>query len=225
MPRQLKTNIMAHLISPSILTADFGQLNQVVEMIDNSQADWVHIDVMDGVFVPNISFGFHIIKSIKKKTSKPLDVHLMIIQPERYFSQFRDAGADLLCFHYEASQHVHRSIQAIRELGMKAAVAINPHTPVELLGDILHDLDMVLIMTVNPGYGGQAFIKHSYSKIKRLKEMIREKNLSTLIEVDGGVDFNNAPLLIQAGTDVLVAGNTIFSASDPEEAILRLKTA
>jgi ribulose-phosphate 3-epimerase len=214
---------MKHLVAPSILTADFGNLEKVVQMLNASNADWIHIDVMDGVFVPNISFGFHLIKSIKKLSKKPLDVHLMIVQPERYFEQFRDAGADLICFHYEASIHLHRSIQQVKELGVKVGVALNPHTPVQLLENILQDLDMVLIMTVNPGYGGQKFIEHSYSKIQQLKKMISEKSLNTLIEVDGGVDLVNASKLVNNGVDILVAGNTVFASKDPLAAINSLK--
>ena len=225
---QLKTetanlHLMKHLIAPSILTADFSNLGKQIEMLNTSDADWIHVDVMDGVFVPNISFGFQVIKAIRKLTQKPLDVHLMIVHPERYFSEFRDAGADILCIHYEASLHLHRSVQMIREMGMKAGVALNPHTPVSMLDDILQDLDMVLIMTVNPGYGGQKFIENSYTKILRLKEMIKERGLAVQIEVDGGVNFENTPKLVQAGVDILVAGNTVFSAPDPKEAIRSLK--
>jgi ribulose-phosphate 3-epimerase len=216
---------MKHLIAPSILTADFGNLEKVMQMLNNSEADWIHIDVMDGVFVPNISFGFQVIKAIKKLSIKPLDVHLMITQPERYFIEFRDAGADLICFHYEASVHLHRSIQMIKELGVKVGIAINPHTPVGLLDEVLPDLDMVLIMSVNPGYGGQKFIEHSYHKILQLKKMIEEKHLKTLIEVDGGVDRTNAAKLISSGVDILVAGNSVFGSADPTAAISLLKNA
>ncbi len=214
---------MNKLLAPSILTADFGNLAREIEMLNASEADWIHIDVMDGVFVPNITFGFHVIRMIRKLSTKPLDVHLMIVNPERYFEEFRDAGADILSFHYEASVHLHRSVQKVKELGMKAAVALNPHTPVELLEDILHDLDMVLLMTVNPGYGGQKFIEHSYERIRKLSGMIRERQLATLIEVDGGVGLANAAQLTGAGVNVLVAGNAIFSSSDPLETISRLK--
>jgi len=214
---------MNKLLAPSILTADFGNLAREIEMLNASEADWIHIDVMDGVFVPNITFGFHVIRMIRKLSTKPLDVHLMIVNPERYFEEFKDAGADILSFHYEASVHLHRSVQKVKELGMKAAVALNPHTPVELLGDILHDLDMVLLMTVNPGYGGQKFIEHSYERIRKLSGMIRERQLATLIEVDGGVGLANAAQLTGAGVNVLVAGNAIFSSSDPLETISRLK--
>lgn len=214
---------MKKLLSPSILTADFGNLTREIEMLNASEADWIHIDVMDGVFVPNITFGFHVIRMIRKLSTKPLDVHLMIVNPERYFEEFRDAGADILSFHYEASVHLHRSVQMVKELGMKAAVALNPHTPVELLEDILHDLDMVLLMTVNPGYGGQKFIEHSYDRIRKLSGMIRERQLATLIEVDGGVGLANAAQLTGAGVNVLVAGNAVFSSKDPLETISRLK--
>lgn len=214
---------MNHLIAPSILTADFSNLDKVMTMLNNSEADWIHVDVMDGVFVPNLTFGFQFIKSLRKLTSKPLDVHLMIIQPERYVKEFKDAGADMLCVHYEASTHLHRTIQMIKDQGMKAAVALNPHTPVSLLEDILPDLDMVLIMSVNPGFGGQKFIGQSISKIETLHKMIHDKGLSVLIEVDGGVDFTNASRLVEAGVNVLVAGNTVFSSPDPGSAIQKLK--
>jgi len=216
---------MKPLVAPSILTADFGNLEKVILMLNSSNADWIHIDVMDGVFVPNITFGFQVIKSIKKLSHKPLDVHLMIVQPERYFTEFRDAGADLICFHYEASIHLHRSIQHVRELGIKVGVALNPHTPVHFLEEVLADLDMVLIMTVNPGYGGQKFIENSYKKIVQLKKMIIEKQLNTLIEVDGGISMKNASKLVASGVDILVAGNMVFSADDPLSAINSLKNA
>ena len=216
--------IMKHLVAPSILTADFGHLESEIEMLNTSQADWIHVDVMDGVFVPNISFGFPLIRKIKEYSQKPLDVHLMIVQPERYFTEFREAGADILCFHYEAAVHLHRSVQRIKELGMKVGVALNPHTPVGLLENILPDLDLVLIMSVNPGYGGQKFIENSYRKIRQLKTMIMECNPNVLIEVDGGVTFNNAAALLSAGVDVLVAGNTVFSDKNPGNAIRNLKS-
>jgi ribulose-phosphate 3-epimerase len=216
---------MKHFVAPSILTADFSNLEKVIQMLNSSNADYIHIDVMDGVFVPNITFGFQLIKSIKKLSLKPLDVHLMIVQPERYFTEFHDAGADLICFHYEASIHLHRSIQLVKELGIKVGVALNPHSPVNVLEDVLHELDMVLLMTVNPGYGGQKFIENSYSKIQRLKNMISEKQLKTLIEVDGGVDLKNASKLVASGVDILVAGNTIFASNDPVSAIISLKNA
>ena len=214
---------MTHLVAPSLLSADFSQLKQEVEMINNSQADWFHLDVMDGVFVPNITFGFQIIKVIRDYAKKPLDVHLMIIQPERYFEQFRDAGADILSIQYEAVTHLHRNIHAMKELGMKAGVVLNPHTNVSVLEDTISDIDLVLIMSVNPGFGGQKFIENTYQKITRLKELILKKNSNALIEVDGGVNLENAPKLIKYGADVLVAGSTIFSSSDPMETINLLK--
>jgi ribulose-phosphate 3-epimerase len=192
-------------------------------MINNSQADWFHLDVMDGVFVPNITFGFQIIKVINEYAKKPLDVHLMIVKPERYFEQFRDAGADILSIQYEAVTHLHRNIHAIKELGMKAGVVLNPHTNVSVLEDTISDIDLVLIMSVNPGFGGQKFIENTYQKITRLKELILKKNSNALIEVDGGVNLENASKLIKYGADVLVAGNTIFSSSDPMETINLLK--
>lgn len=206
-----------------MLSANFGNLQKDVEMINNSEADWFHVDVMDGVFVPNISFGFPVIKFIKQYAKKPLDVHLMIVQPERYFAEFKKAGADILTIHYEASTHLHRSIGAIKELGMKAGVVLNPHTNISLLEDIISDLDVVLLMSVNPGYGGQKFIENTYSKISKLKELIIHKNANTLIEIDGGVNFENTPKLVKAGADVLVAGNTVFSAKDQIKAIKTLK--
>lgn len=215
---------MSQIIAPSVLSADFGNLQSDVEMLNRSQADWIHVDVMDGVFVPNISFGFPVIKSIAKTATKPLDVHLMIVDPDRYFETFKNAGADWLTIHYEASVHLHRSIQAIRKLGMKVGVALNPHTNVLLLEDVLADLDLVLIMSVNPGYGGQKFIENTYSRVSRLKDMIIQRSSSALIEVDGGVTLQNAPRLSEAGTDALVAGNTIFGSPDPEKTISLLKS-
>ncbi|MBK7173425.1 MAG: ribulose-phosphate 3-epimerase [Bacteroidales bacterium] len=214
---------MKHLLAPSILTADFRNLENAMGMLNKSNADWIHLDIMDGVFVPNITFGFHFIKAIRRLTSKPLDVHLMITQPERYFKEFVDAGADIISFHYEASVHLHRSIQAVKELGVKAAVALNPHTPVSVLEEILPDLDMVLIMSVNPGFGGQKFIPSSLNKVRKLKNMIDERQLSTLIELDGGVDLSNARELVETGVNVLVAGNAVFSSPDPLAAIDQLK--
>jgi len=215
---------MGHLIAPSMLSADFGNLQADVEMINKSEADWFHLDVMDGVFVPNISFGFPIIKLIKQKAEKPLDVHLMIVQPERYFEEFEKAGADILTIHYEASTHLHRSLNAIKNLGMQAGVVLNPHSNVSLVEDVIAELDLVLLMSVNPGYGGQKFIENTYSKISKLKEMIIAKNANTLIEVDGGVTVENAPKLVAAGADVLVAGNTVFGSDNPTETIQQLKT-
>ena len=210
------------IISPSILTADLSNLSPTIEMINNSNAGFVHIDVMDGVFVPNITFGIPIVKAVKKISKKPLDVHLMIVNPERHFEAFAQAGADILTIHYEVCQHLHRSVQQIRELGMKPGVVLNPHTPVHLLEDILPYVDMVLLMTVNPGFGGQKFIESSYGKIKQLRKMIDERGLSTLIEVDGGVNTINARLLAEAGVDVIVAGNAVVSSPDPIETIRQL---
>ncbi len=210
------------IISPSILSANFLNLGNDIEMINNSQAEWIHIDVMDGVFVPNISYGIPILKAVRKATSKILDVHLMIIQPERYFEAFRDAGADIITFHYEASVHLNRSIALVRELGMKAGVVLNPHTPVNVLSEILPELDLVLIMSVNPGFGGQIFIENSYQKVSTLKKMIEATGKNILIEVDGGVDLTNAGKLIKTGVNVLVAGNTVFSSANPIDMILKL---
>jgi ribulose-phosphate 3-epimerase len=211
------------MIAPSVLSADFLNLGRDVAMINNSQADWFHIDVMDGRFVPNISFGLPVIKAIKKQAQKPLDVHLMIVEPEKYFQDFKDAGADILSVHIEASTHLHRSLQAIKALGMKAGVAINPHTPVSLLADIINDTDLVCMMSVNPGFGGQSFIENTLHKIKELKRIIVEKGADTLIEIDGGVTLQNAASIVAAGADVLVAGNTVFSASNPTQMIADLK--
>ncbi|WP_192820830.1 ribulose-phosphate 3-epimerase [Rufibacter sp. LB8] len=214
---------MPHLISPSILAADFGQLAQDVQLLNRSAADWIHVDVMDGRFVPNISFGFSVIQAIQKHASLPLDVHLMIEEPEKYIEQFRAVGADTITVHYEACPHLHRTIQQIKATGAKAGVALNPHTPVVLLQDILADLDMVCLMSVNPGFGGQKFIEHTYQKTRALKEMITAVGSSCLIEIDGGVNQQNAPLLLQAGADVLVAGSFVFSAADPVQTIQALK--
>jgi ribulose-phosphate 3-epimerase len=214
---------MEHLVSPSLLAADFGNLENEVTMINRSEADWLHLDIMDGVFVPNISFGFPIIKAVKKVASKPLDVHLMIVDPDRYLSRFSEAGANILTVQYEACTHLHRTVTEIRNLEMKAGVAINPHTPVSLLKNILPYIDMVLIMTVNPGFGGQIFIRESYNKISELRKMIDEGGYSVLIEVDGGIDTVNSAKLIESGVDVLVAGNSIFGSSDPLGTIRKLK--
>lgn len=216
---------MNHLVAPSLLSADFGNLNRDIEMVNASQADWFHLDIMDGVFVPNISFGFPIVTQVKKLAKKPLDVHLMIIDPDRYLEKFKEAGADILTVHYEACTHLHRTLSQIRNLGMKAGISVNPHTPVELLSEILGEADLVLIMSVNPGFGGQKFITNSYRKIERLREMIDSQNLNTLIEVDGGVDANNASQLYKAGANVLVAGNAVFKAEDPISMIESLKKA
>lgn len=215
---------MNHKVAPSILSADFLNLQADIELINNSEADWIHCDVMDGTFVPNISFGFPIIEQVSKIAKKPLDVHLMIVQPEKYIDAVKHAGAYMMNVHYEACTHLHRTIHAIHEAGMKAAVTLNPHTPVSLLEDILSDLDMVLLMSVNPGFGGQKFIEHSLEKVRCLKEMILKRNLHTLIEVDGGVNLETGKRLVEAGADVLVAGNAIFAASNPTEMIHKLKS-
>jgi ribulose-phosphate 3-epimerase len=214
---------MSHLVAPSILAADFANLAGEVEMLNESLADWLHLDIMDGVFVPNISFGFPVVEAVRDLTSKPLDVHLMIIEPDRYLERFGDAGASTLTVHYETCNNLHRTVTEIRRLGMKASVSLNPHSPVVLLKDILPYIDMVLLMTVNPGYGGQTFIPGSINKIGELRSMIDEGGYDVLIEVDGGVDLQNAPVLVHAGVDVLVAGSTVFDASDPVEVIRRLR--
>lgn len=215
---------MSHKIAPSLLSADFLDLQADIEMINNSEADWFHCDVMDGTFVPNISFGFPIIKQISKIAKKPLDVHLMIVNPDKYISQVKDAGAYMMNVHYEACTHLHRVVGAIHDAGMKAGVTLNPHTPVSLLEDILQDVDMVLLMTVNPGFGGQKFIEHSLAKVANLKEMIEKRNLQTLIQVDGGVNLETGKQLIDAGADVLVAGNAVFADANPTEMIHKLKS-
>jgi len=215
---------MSHLVAPSILSADFANIQRDVEMINSSNADWFHVDIMDGVFVPNISFGFPVIKAIKKHAKKPLDIHLMIVDPDRYTQAFKDAGADILTVHYEACPHLHRSIQNIKNSGMKAGVAINPHTPIAVLEDIIADVDLVCMMSVNPGFGGQKFIENTYHKTGLLKTLIKNKNSKALIEIDGGVDLNNYKKLLQSGADVLVAGNTIFSSKNPVDTIKELKS-
>jgi ribulose-phosphate 3-epimerase len=214
---------MNHLVSPSLLAADFGNLGKDIRMVNESRADWLHLDIMDGVFVPNISFGFPVIECVRKLTEKPLDVHLMIIDPDRYLSRFCESGAYLLTVQYEACTHLQRTVTEIRNLGMRAGVAVNPHTPVSLLKNTLPYIDMVLIMTVNPGYGGQQFIMESYKKITELREMIDRAGYNVLIQVDGGVDTGNAAELVRSGVNVLVAGNSVFSSDDPVSTIERLK--
>lgn len=214
---------MKHLIAPSILSADFANLQADVEMINDSYADWFHVDVMDGVFVPNISFGFPVITAIKHYAKKPLDVHLMIVDPDRYLEQFKKAGADILTVHIEACTHLHRTVSAIKQLGMKAGVALNPHTSVNLLEDIIEDIDLVCLMSVNPGFGGQKFIENTYDKIKKLRAMALAKGTDLLIEVDGGVSTHNALALLKAGADVLVAGNAVFGDENPQGIITELK--
>lgn len=215
---------MKHLIAPSLLAADFSNLKKDVEMINNSKADWFHLDIMDGVFVPNISFGIPILESIKPLAQKPFDVHLMITQPERYIETFKNAGADIFNVHYEASTHLHRTVQNIHSSGMKAGVTLNPHTPVAVLEDIISELDLVLLMSVNPGFGGQKFIENTYNKIEQLKELVIKKNSRALIQVDGGVDNTNAKLLIDKGADVLVTGSYVFKSDNPSDTISGLKS-
>ncbi|MDE3234702.1 MAG: ribulose-phosphate 3-epimerase [Bacteroidota bacterium] len=212
------------IIAPSFLSADFLNLQKDCDLINNSSADWVHLDVMDGRFVPNISFGLPVIEAVKRGVNKTLDVHLMIEEPERYAEDFRKAGADILTVHYEACRHLHRNIQQIKSLGMKAGVALNPHTPVHVLDTILTDVDMVLLMSVNPGFGGQKFIPQTIDKIRALKHMIKEAGADVLIEIDGGVTLENAPAILHTGADVLVAGNTVFRSADPYQTIDLLKS-
>lgn len=214
---------MKHLIAPSLLAADFMNLGQEVEMINKSEADWLHLDIMDGVFVPNISFGFPVLNALKPVCQKPMDVHLMIVEPQKFIHEVAATGAYMMNVHYEACTHLHRTVAAIKEAGMKAGVTLNPHTPICLLEDILQDVDMVLLMSVNPGFGGQKFIEHSVDKTARLKEMILRKNLSTLIEVDGGVNMETGKRLVEAGADVLVAGSFVFKSPDPIRTIRELK--
>lgn len=211
------------IVSPSMLSADFANLQKEIDFINQSSADWFHLDIMDGVFVPNISFGIPVIKSIKKHAKKPLDVHLMIVEPDKYISDFKNAGADWLTVHYEACTHLHRTVQSIKSQGMKAGVALNPHTPVQALEDIICDVDMILIMSVNPGFGGQKFIPQSIEKITKLKELIIQKKSNALIQVDGGVDTSNSTILTKAGADILVAGNAIFASEDRNKVIAILK--
>jgi ribulose-phosphate 3-epimerase len=215
---------MTHLIAPSILAADFANLQRDIEMINQSQADWFHIDVMDGVFVPNISFGMPVISAIKKHAKKPMDVHLMIVEPDKFIREFKKAGADILTVHYEVCKNLHRTIQAIHNEGMKAGVSLNPHTPISVLEDVIQDLDLVLIMSVNPGFGGQSFIENTYKKIIQLRDLIDKSGSKALIEVDGGVNDQNMPKLLAAGANVLVAGSFVFRSDDPVETIKNLKS-
>lgn len=219
----VKKKVMKRIIAPSILAADFGNLQRDIEMVNQSEADWFHLDIMDGVFVPNISYGMPVISVIKKHATKPLDVHLMIVQPERYISTFKKVGADILTVHYEACTHLHRTIQEIKAEKMLAGVSLNPHTPVSVLEDIIHDLDLVLIMSVNPGFGGQSFIENTYKKIEQLQKMITEHKAKTIIEVDGGVNDINIRKLEKTGAKAFVAGSFVFGAKNPGEVISRLK--
>ena len=212
------------MIAPSLLSADFLNLGKDIDMVNRSEADWFHCDIMDGRFVPNISFGIPVVQAISQQAEKPLDVHLMIVEPEKYFEAFVKAGADIITFHYEASTHIHRAVQQLKALGVKAGVVLNPHTPVAVLEDILGELDLVLLMSVNPGFGGQKFIERTYEKIRKLRKMIDGQGLQTLIEVDGGVNTQNSAALFEAGAEVLVAGNAVFKSEDPIETIKSLKS-
>jgi ribulose-phosphate 3-epimerase len=216
---------MKHLIAPSILAADFANLQRDIELINQSDADWIHVDIMDGLFVPNISFGFPVVEAVNKYATKPLDVHLMIVDPDRYLKNFADAGAANITVHIEACTHLHRTVQAIKELGCKAGVALNPHTPVALLEDIINDVDMVLVMSVNPGFGGQKFINNTYKKIEQVKSMCATLNPDLYIEVDGGVNLQNTAQLVASGANALVAGNFVFSSANPLQTIQQLKQA
>jgi ribulose-phosphate 3-epimerase len=211
------------ILSPSLLAADFGNLQQAIEMVNASEADWFHIDIMDGVFVPNISYGMPVLSVIHKHATKPLDVHLMIVDPDRYISTFAKLGSDILTVHYEACTHLHRTLQAIKAEGMKAGVALNPHTPVALLEDIIQEVDVLLLMSVNPGFGGQSFIENTYKKVRQAKMLIEQAGASTLIEIDGGVSLKNAKALVEAGADALVAGSFVFNAVNPTQTIADLK--
>ena len=214
---------MRPLISPSVLAADFANLQSEIQMLNSSQADWIHFDVMDGIFVPNISFGFPILEAIKKYAQKELDVHLMIREPERYIQAFQQAGADIITVHYEACTHLHRTVQFIKTLGAKASVCLNPHTPVAVLEDIINEVDMVLLMSVNPGFGGQSFIKNTYEKVAQLRELIDKSKLECLIEVDGGVTYETGKKLFESGADVLVSGSFVFGSANPAETIRNLR--
>ena len=214
---------MSMILSPSLLSADFGKLDEEIEMLNRSDADWIHVDVMDGVFVPNISFGMPIMKVLQEKSRKPLDVHLMIVEPEKWIERFKEAGADILNVHYEASRHLNRTLNAIHDQRMKAAVTLNPYTPVEVLEDSLEDVDMVLLMSVNPGYGGQKFIERTYNKVERLAAMRERLGLNFLIEIDGGVNLENAPELLKRGADALVAGSSVFGVPNAEQRIKEFK--
>ena len=211
------------ILAPSLLAADFGNLQQAIEMVNASEADWFHIDIMDGVFVPNISYGMPVLSVIQKHATKPLDVHLMIVDPSRYISTFAKLGSDILTVHYEACTHLHRTLQAIKAEGMKAGVALNPHTPVALLEDIIQEVDVLLLMSVNPGFGGQSFIENTYKKVRQAKKLIEQAGASTLIEIDGGVSLKNAKALVEAGADALVAGSFVFNAANPTQTIADLK--
>ena len=211
------------ILAPSLLAADFGNLQQAIEMVNASEADWFHIDIMDGVFVPNISYGMPVLSVIQKHATKPLDVHLMIVDPSRYISTFAKLGSDILTVHYEACTHLHRTLQAIKAEGMKAGVALNPHTPVSVLEDIIQDVDVLLLMSVNPGFGGQSFIENTYKKVRQAKTLIEQAGASTLIEIDGGVSLKNAKALVEAGADALVAGSFVFNAANPTQTIADLK--
>lgn len=216
---------MSRFVAPSLLAADFTNLQKDIEIVNASEADWFHLDIMDGVFVPNISFGLPVVKAVKRLAKKPLDVHLMIIEPERFLGKFRDAGADILTVHFETCRHLHRTLEEIKELGMKAGVCLNPHTPVELLTEIITFVDMVLIMSVNPGFGGQKIIPNSLEKIRKTRSLVETSGSQALIEVDGGIDVNNAASLYEAGTNILVAGSTVFQSDDPAGTIRILKHA